>query len=227
MARRRQWRRTGPDMGWILGSAQLNLIKGSVNDQSTISTTLFDFADIDAEALTGRIEADKSDWFIKRCILHMTAAGSYDGLNQSDWFRQVAWGIGTVGVEDATQINAIDAAIFGPEWQNLMARVFRTGMIPAYMPGLIPYGVVAETGDTRIAVTSASGSEAAGWLATGPFFGPGYQNHDFQVSNAGLRNNQAVNMFASTFQMNPYFWDEGDTARIQVAYQILLQKRRV
>jgi len=230
MARRR-WasKRSSPDMGWIVGASSVGLsFPAGDPDQATAVVQLFDFADIDPEALTGRIEADKSDWFIKRVLLNLVGGCQLDGIDTGDWFRMASWGL-TVSDANLAEVNAVqDNAIFGPEWYNTQARILQTGLLPVYMPGVLPYAVVDGTSDVRVAVTSASGSEAAGWLGTAPFWGPSHQTHDISVSNAGLRNNQACCAYISTVSsgISGYGWKQGDVINVRFFYQVLMQKRR-
>jgi len=230
MARRR-WasKRSSPDMGWVVGASSVGLsFPAGDPDQDTAVVQLFDFADIDPEALTGRIEADKSDWFIKRAILNIVGGCQLDGLGSGDWFRMCSWGLTVADTLLAESMAVGQNAIFGPEWYNQQARILQTGLLPVYMPGVIPYAAREGTGDITINVTSASGSEEAGWLGTAPFWGPAHQQHDISVSNAGLRNNQACCFYVSTVStpIAGYQWQAGDVLNVRCFYQVLLQKRR-
>lgn len=229
MARRKRgFRRSAPDRGWIVGhfSANMSFPSGDP-DANTIYRTLFDFADIDPEALTGRIEQDKSDWFVKRAILNIAASARLAGLDEGDVMRTFEWGVGTIGVENAASLVANDTPVFGAEAYNLWARQFQTGVQPAYHIPVLPYAAVEGTGDIRLAVTSATGSEAAGWTIMSPVWGPSLRAYDFTVSNAGLRNNQECGIaFTQSQSVTGLSWDEGDTLDVAVWYQILVQKRR-
>lgn len=232
MKKRRFYRRANkPDMGWIVGASgptAMNYPAGDP-DSNTAVIQLFDFADIDPEALTGRIEQDKSDWFVKRVILNIKAVCTCDGLATYDNTRFIEWGVGVMGVANATEVTQQNYPVFSPETYNLWARQFQTGVMPVYMPAVIPYAVAEITNDVTIQVTSAASSTAAGWLMPAPFWGPAMQTHDFTVSNAGLRNNQGCYIVYSQVQEGPangFNWDEGDVLSVDTHYQVLLQKRR-
>lgn len=218
-------------MGWIVGASgptSMSFPSGDP-DSNTAVIQLFDFADIDPEALTGRIEQDKSDWFVKRVILTIKTICACDGLLSYDNTRFMEWGIGVMGNANATELSAQNFPVFSPETYNLWARQFQTGVMPAYMPAVIPYASAEITGDICVQVTTASSSIAAGFNMPAPFWGPSMQQHDFTVSNAGLRNNQGCYIVYSQVNEGPstaFNWDEGDVLGVNTHYQVLLQKRR-
>lgn len=232
MARRFHGNRPKPDMGWIVGHTQLNFNRDASGDQNTNVVDLFDFADIDPEATTGRIEADKSDWFIKRAILQIFAVASLDGLQQSDTMRLFAWGCSVVGNQDATVVGSSDLQVFGPEWYNVQARILQTGMLPVYHPGFLPYGQGNPSNNQGVLTVEGSeipangGSDPVGWGPLAPWWGPSHQVVDVPVSNAGLRNNQSCAFTASTVDFPGWSWVDGDNLRIKIGYQFLMQKRK-
>lgn len=237
MARRKRRffrKTTSPDMGWIVGTAgptNMNYPAGDPDANSAL-ISLFDFADIDPEALTGRIEQDKSDWFIKRVILHIKAVAVCDGLATYDNTRFFEWGCGVMGNANADEVTTANYPVWSPETYNLWARQFQTGVMPAYMPAVVPYGVGNPANELGIATTDAASTTAntpAGWLMPAPFWGPAMQTYDFTVSNAGLRNNQGFFVMYAQVQDGPsngFNWDEGDQLLVNTHYQVLLQKRR-
>lgn len=225
--------RAKPDMGWVVGHTQVNFNRdGGAGDQNTQVIELFDFADVDPEALTGRIEADKSDWFIKRMILNLYAVAQLDGLNQSDTMRLCSWGCATMGAADATDTGTGDLAVFGPEWYNRCARILQTGTLPVYHPGFLPYGVGNPSNNIGVLnvngdeIPANGGAEPVGWGPLAPYWGPSHAVIDVPVSSAGLRNNQVVAFVVSTMDFPGWSWQEGDNLRVKVGYQFLMQKRK-
>jgi len=232
MRKRRFYRKaSSPDMGWIVGASgptNMNYPSGDP-DANTAVIQLFDFADVDPEALTGRIEQDKSDWFVKRVILTIKAVAVCDGLATYDNTRFFEWGCGIMGVANATEVSQQNYPIFSPETYNLWARQFQTGVMPAYMPAVIPYAAAEVSGDVCVQVTTATSSTQAGWLMPAPFWGPAMQVFDFTVSNAGLRNNQGCYIAYSQVQEGPangLNGDECDLLSVNTLYQVLLQTSR-
>lgn len=231
MARRRRFHRSSPDRGWIVGQTGPTSITALGNDNQTNFYSLFDFADIDPEALTGRIEQDKSDWFVKRCLLNIALSCRLDGLEANDNVRWVEWAMGTIGNENATELESVAGfPVIGPEAYNLWARQFQSGVMPVYMQGLIPYASsdgAPDGGLLTIPSTDLS-QTPAGWLPSAPFWGPAMRTYDFDVSNAGLRNNQSCGIAFSLVQ-GPHpsmSWKEVDILDITLWYQFLVQKRR-
>lgn len=227
MARRRRFHRSAPDRGWVVGQSSVNMTIG-VSEMGTQVLTLFDFADIDPEALTGRIEQDKSDWFIKRVILNGFPMASLDGLADHDSARIFTWAAGTIGVENATEADSTNAPIIGAEMYNLWSRLFQTGLCPVYHASLLPYAVDTEAPDGGLlTVPSTSGATPAGWTAAFGWWGPARIKEDFTVSNAGLRNNQVCALAIHCgFGTGPFDWAEGDNLAMDFTYQVLVQKRR-
>jgi len=218
-------------MGWIVGaSGPTSLFFPSGDpDSNTAVLNLFDFADIDPEALTGRIEQDKSDWFIKRVILHIKALATCDGLSSYDNTRFFEWAVGTMGVENANSLTADNYPVWSPETYNLWARLCQTGVMPAYQPAVVPYYLEEVSNTTRIGVASGASATSLGYLMPAPFWGPAMQTFDFTVSNAGLRNNQGFYLVYSQVNEGPatqFNWDEGDLLSVNTHYQVLMQKRR-
>jgi len=227
MARRRFHRsKTSPDMGWIVDTVRYSFpavdVGGSEGAGGAIVRTLFDFADVDAEALTGRIEQDKSDWFVKRFIVDCFAAVSFENATPTDTARLWALGLGVIPDNNATDIDSNHLSVYGPEATNLYARTFRTYVRPVYAAALIPY-----TAEFAVAVPGSSGGNPESYGVTSTPWGPSMVRDDFEVSNAGLRNNQAVSLHVS-LEPGPagFTWDIGDQLYISMAYRALLQKRR-
>lgn len=224
MARRRfNKSKTAPDMGWVVGEFATTTIEavGGGNEAGVVA--LFDFADIDADALTGRIEQDKSDWFVKRVILDVYAAVSFEDTTPTDVARLWALGLGVVGNADADEIASNNYGVYSPEATNLYARTFRTYSRPVYAGGLIGY-----TGDFNIATENVTtGGPVGGYSTTAPFWGDARVHDDFEVSNAGLRNNQSVIAHVSLLNGPASFdWDVGDALYVSGQYRVLMQKRR-
>jgi len=227
MSRRRFARSASkPDMGWLVGVSRIPLsgeFPGSNVD------FLFDFVDIDPDAVAGRIEADKSDWFIKRCLMDFYATARLPGVDQDDYVRVLEVGISTVGVENATAVNANDHRVFGPEWYNLQSRIIQTFTMPAYHAGQIPQSIANPSNYTAIPIvdaTTAANSDPVGFVNMAGWYGPGYRTLDISVSNAGLRNNQGFCVTASKFDLRGNEWQTGDDVWLDIMYRVLLQKRR-
>jgi len=236
MARRRRFHRSAPDRGWIVGDNKLTASPDGGYDDQSFFFTLFDFADLDPEALTGRIEQDKSDWFVKRVILNLAVQSRCDGLDDADNRRWVEWSMGTASIENA---EAMDTpvpgfAAFGPEAYNLWARQFQSGVLPAYHPGVMYYGVGNPSNEFGIMtvngneVPGSGGADPAGSLLMAPYWGPGQKEYDFTVSNAGLRNNQVCGiLFTACRGLGPGAdWAPNDQLDLRFWYQVLVQKRR-
>jgi len=235
MARRR-FHRSAPDRGWIVGQmGPTAMVPTNGADDSTRFFTLFDFADIDPESL-GRIDADKSDWFIKRVILDIGFRARLDGLNESDVVRFVQWGMGTIGVENGTELEGANSGagfpVIGAEAYNLWSRLFQTGVMPAYHLPVIPYAIGNPSNEFGVAIVQVSendasgGGDPAGWTLTATPYGSALQHFDFTVSNAGLRNNQVCGL-AFTLTRGPLIaWEDGDACDVTVFYRVLMQKRR-
>lgn len=230
MARRR-FHRVAPDRGWVVGHGGPTTLSANGGDNTTYFFDLFDFADIDPEALTGRIEQDKSDWFVKRVILNIAWAAFIDGLGARDHTRFAEWAVGTMSTANATELQANSHELIGPEAYNLWSRLFQTGVRPVYMPGVIPYSNHNPINELAISVNpltnNAADNDEAGWLAAFPWAGESFVREDFSVSNAGLRNNQSCGL-ALTLCRGPqgFDWDESDTMSVTWWYQVLVQKRR-
>jgi len=232
MARRRKFHRTAPDRGWIVGRISLaqNFPSGDPDD-NTQTYTLFDFADIDPEALTGRIEQDKSDWFVKRCILNIASAARLDGLTEGDCARMWSWGIGTMAIENAERVDTQDPSLplIGSEVYNLWSRLFQTGCQPAYHVPVLQYAAADPSGTIGLGTVDVGPTaiDPAGYALMFGIWGPAFRTYDFTVSNAGLRNNQECTFAVS---QNPsvvgHSWDNGDVLDVDVYYQVLVQKRR-
>lgn len=216
MARRRFYKsRTQPDRGWVVGFNNINLTPAS----ASLYGVAFDFADIDPEALTGRIEADKSDWFVKRVIFECFAAVSFTGTSATDVARIWQLGLGTAPNENANRFTDADFDVLSGETYNLWSRLFRTWSRPVYAGGLIPY--------SENNILAAEPFPVNSYGVTAPFWGPSAIYEDFEVSSAGLRNNQSVFWFASRSEAPAsYDWDAGDILYLTINYRMLLQKRR-
>lgn len=234
MARRkRRFHRTAPDRGWIVGTSNATInFPDSDPDSNTAYYTLFDFADIDPEALTGRIEQDKSDWFVKRVILNLAAQAVLGGTGEGDTHRFYEWAVGTIGTANAEELNNAGGGegypIIGPEAYNLWSRQFQSGVNVCYHTSILPYASDETTGRLRLAVDSTDASLEAGWVLAAPFFGAAMKSYDFTVSNAGLRNNQECGIAITQCQgpLGATNWDGEDFLAIRWWYQILVQKRR-
>lgn len=234
MARRR-FARSKPDMGWIVGQNSYSMLNEGGNPR-TILDFIFDFSDIDPDAVAGRIEADKSDWFIKRVIIDVYAQAQLAGLAQEDAQRFLTLGLSTIPIENGNKVVDDDYTIFGPEWFNLQARILHTDSMVIYHPSQLPYAVGNPSNNYGIAtvdmgpIEADGGGTPAGWVQTAPFLGEAKQHWDLSVSNAGLRNNQGFAFSAS--MVSPSFnnwgmgWADGDRALIQLFYRVLMQKRR-
>jgi len=229
MARRkRRFHATAPDRGWIVGAFSGTQGMSDTQPVTTTFLNLFDFADIDPEALTGRIEQDKSDWFVKRVILNIWVSAVLDSLAEDGVFRLVEWACGTIGNENAIAMDNDAVPVLGPEAYNLWSRQFQSGVLPAYHPGLTPLMVSQPANTFAINADRSDTDVAAGWALNGPFWGPAMKEYDFTVSNAGLRNNQVCGIAFSMRDDFPsvYGWDPADSLQFGVTYQVLVQKRR-
>jgi len=209
-------------MGWVVGQGTFNLEANAGLDDVGV-VPLFDFADVDADALTGRIEQDKSDWFVKRFIVDIYAAVSFVNTSPTDVARLWALGVGIIGNSDADVMAIEDFGVYSAEATNLYARTFRTYSRPVYAGGLIGY-----TGDQNIATENVTtGGPTGGWSTTAPFWGPSSIRDDFEVSNAGLRNNQSCCLQVGLTPGPASFdWDDGDILYLAYFYRVLMQKRR-
>jgi len=229
MARRRRFHKTAPDRGWIVGAFSNVLNMSNTEPVTTQTYTMFDFADIDPEALTGRIEQDKSDWFVKRVILNLWLSASIDALDETGIVRTVEWAMGTIGVENANALETDANPLFGSEAYNLWSRQFQSGVMPVYHPGVTPL-VISNPSNTFAINSDRSDNPAdfAGWQVNAPFWGPAQRAMDFTVSNAGLRNNQVCALAFTLRDDIPvlYGWDPADSLRFAAYYQVLVQKRR-
>lgn len=225
MARRRRFMRskTSPDRGWVVGFNNMQFEPNDGGPALQIGT-LFDFADIDADALTGRIEQDKSDWFIKRVIFEAVAAFGTNGLTITDTARLWQLGLGTMSNDNANAASADGGYVISADNYNLWSRLFRSWSRPVYTGGLIGY-----TGDQNIATENVTtGGPTGGWSVTAPFWGHASIYEDFEVSNAGLRNNQScIWMLSGSEGPGGYDWDPDDILYVTMNYRVLLQKRRM
>lgn len=228
MARKRRFHRTAPDRGWIVGNFTGSLSMSDTQPVTTGVYNLFDFADIDPEALTGRIEQDKSDWFVKRVILNVWVSAQIDDISEAGIFRLAEWACGTIGNENALRLDTENIPLFGPEAYNLWARQFQSGVLPAYHPGITPLTVSNPSNTFAINADRNDTNQEAGWMVNSAFWGPAQKEYDFTVSNAGLRNNQTCVFALSIRDDMPviYGWDPADVLRFGVYYQVLVQKRR-
>jgi len=227
MARRFQRSKTSPEMGWIVGEFRSSVaFPDGDPDNNTATDTLFDFADIDPEALTGRIEKDKSDWFIKRVILDWTGFPGMAGTAVYDCMRNYQIMLCTIGLENDIELANGNFGVFSPESYNLASRVMRTWQCRSYIPLVNNLGI-GSGAIGSVVVPHDEVTVAGGWTMA-PNFGSAAYHADFEVSNAGLRNNQAC-VIVKNQSRGPaaaYDWKEGDTLFLNMQYRILLQKRR-
>lgn len=226
MARRFQRSKTSPEMGWIVGESRITYnFPGGDPDNATSVLTLFDFADLDPDALTGRIDKDKSDWFIKRVILDWTGFPGMSDTSVYDCFRNYQVAMCTIGNENAIDISTQNYGVFSPEVYNLASRLFRTWQCRAYIPLVTNLGIGDVIG--TVVVPHDEVTVTGGWTMA-PNFGSAAYHQDFEVSNAGLRNNQicALIVNQSRGPAAAYDWKEGDTLIFNYQYRVLLQKRR-
>lgn len=223
MARRRFMRsKTSPDRGWVVGFNNMQVEPAPGGSPGLAIATLFDFADIDADALTGRIEQDKSDWFIKRVIFEAFAAASFANVTPTDVARIYQLGLGTIPNENATAADVDGGYVISSENYNLWSRLFRTWSRPVYAGALIGY-----TGDFNVATENVTVGGPSSYGVTAPFWGPSAIYEDFEVSNAGLRNNQScVWMLTGSEGPASFDWDDNDQLYLTINYRVLLQKRR-
>lgn len=222
MARRRlHTSKHSPDRGWIVGTFTTST--GAIVPNANIngSVTLFDFADVDAEALTGRIEQDKSDWFVKRVLLDLYPACSFAETEPTDTARVYEVGIGIMGNADVEEFGEQNFRVMSPEVFNYWARTFRTYTRPVYASALMPYAEsFAVQNYPTVDVPMSYGVMSCPW-------GNANISDDFEVTNAGLRNNQSCVLLFSIGQPPAgYIWNEGDNLYVAGTYRILLQKRR-
>jgi len=181
---------------------------------------LFQFSDINAEALSGAIAADKSDWFVKRVILDIYLSLGAVGGQITDTARLTEWGVGICTDVVGTDVANANIRPISDEFFDSCARVFQTWQMPVYLGGVVPYD-----GET-IAVTNPS--TASEWGVMAPFWGPASAHLDIEVSNAGLRPDQSCELFISQVPgPGSYNWDASDSLNFNVMYKVLLQKRRV
>lgn len=223
MARRRfQRSRFSPDRGWVVGQTRQSLAQttGSGNDTAAWYE-IFDFTDIDADALTGAIQQDKSDWFVRRCILDVFTSVSFANATANDTARLYQIGMGIMPDADSVNIPNTDPQVLSPAGYNNWARLFQTWVKPVYGAAVIPQ--VAASGALATAVASPTA-----YSVTAPFWGPSGWHADFEVSNAGLRNEQSCGFHVSLTDGSSfnYDWDNGDALFININYRVLLQKRR-
>jgi len=216
MAKRKFYRsRFNPDRGWIVGFNNLQFSP----EAFTGVGTLFDFSDVDAESLTGRIEQDKSDWFIKRVVMEAYAAVSFTNATATDIARVYQLGVGVIPNANADEAQANQQRVLTGEMYNLWARLFRTWSKPVYAGGVLPYS------ENNILASEPFPVNSYG--VTAPFWGPSGWEADFDVSNAGLRNNQSVIFYASSSEgPASYDWDPGDVLYLTINWRVLVQKRR-
>lgn len=211
-------------MGWIVGSQGGTVTESSTPGNEVNITPIFDFVDVDADAITGRIEQDKSDWFVKRVIFDIYAAVSFSADPQSptDTARLWSCALGVAGNEDANAIASNNYGVYSSEATNLFARTFRTYTRPVYASALLPY-----SGSFALAVTDAPPATIGSFGVTSTPWGPAMIRDDFEVSNAGLRNNQSV-ILQVGLEPGPasFDWDIDDILYWQMTYRILMQKRR-
>jgi len=215
-------------MGWVVGRADVQLNTGGGNPSTNVDF-LFDFADIDPEATTGRIEADKSDWFIKRVLMDLYTTAQLDGFDQNDNVRVITWALSTIAVDAANNVNTNDLPVFGPEWYNLQSRIIQTGTVPAYHWGMIPLVIANPSNQFAVGVQPAGpvgDADPVGWANQTPWFGPAFRQLDIEVSNAGLRNNHGFALTCATTNLIGSAWQDGDEAYVTALYRVLLQKRR-
>jgi len=229
---RRRFARSRPDMGWIVGKGGYSFQTDDGNPV-TILDFLFDFADIDPEAVTGKIEADKSDWFIKRVILDLYAVAVLDGFDENDSKRFFSIGLSTCGIANGVTITDNDLSVFSPEWYNLQARILQTDVCVAYHTSQIPLAMANPSNNFAVATTlmnQSADADPVGWVDQAPFLGTSERHYDLQVSSAGLRNNQGMAITIATespsFNSMGMAWQPADRLTVQLFYRILMQKRR-
>lgn len=219
MARRFRRKPFSPDRGWIVDGFK----SSASNDGNAImpvAINLFQFSDINSEALSGAIAQDKSDWFLKRLIVDVTLSFGSVGGTVTDTARLVEFGVAILNDENTNEIVGNRYRPISDEYYDLCARTLQTWEMPCYLFGSIPYD-----GDV---LGVANPSTASDYSISAPFWGPARMTLDIDVSNAGLRPNQSCEMFICQVPGPGSFnWDASDTLNYNVMYKALLQKRRV
>lgn len=222
MARRKfQRSRFSPDRGWIVGQSRQSLAQaGGAGTDTAMWIEVFDFTDVDPDALVGTITQDKSDWFVRRCILDVFCSVSFANATANDTARLYQLGMGIMPDADSLNIPNQDPQVLSPIGYNNWARLFQTWVKPVYGAAVIPYTAGGDV-STEVGTPTAHS-------VTAPFWGPSGWHADFEVSNAGLRNEQSCGFHLSLTDGSSfnYDWDQGDVLFICLNYRILLQKRR-
>jgi len=229
--------RTSPDRGWWVGHEFPSVeIPSGATGGAVDLTTVLTHDDITAEEV---VSQDKSDWFVKRVIIEAYPTlyvSETDKYLESSVARLWSLAIGVMDSEEAASwvVNGSSPGdiIQSPNGFERWARLFRSYNRPVYRTGVLkiirpdapPY-----TYDHRLRVETAAASSAAqdDVRIFGEPYGPAHVQDDFEVSNAGIRDRQALYVAVGpNLGPNPYFWTGGNRLEVAVNLRILLQQRR-
>lgn len=217
--RRGRFKRSSPDMGWWT-SQEVMAFTSNGTDVALDFTTVLDFQDIDSD--DSLITQDKSDWFIKRVLLDCYPVLGRPSSPTSGPARIWEFGIGTMEVTNAAHLIANTSEVLDPLFYERWRRLFKTYTRPVYAtwaPALSTNGTLATQSDDTPTEVNVAGEP----------WGSASIHDDFSVSNAGLVDNSALYLVASTTLIPPsvsYDWAAGDTLSVSAYIRVLLQKRR-
>lgn len=215
MARKRRFKQTSPDMGWIVTRGNISGTVDVLSQELNSSDEVFNFTDIDE--LDSVMSKDKSDWFIKRVLFH-----GYPYLTRSAT-TSLPYRICSVALHTSMDplnqsMNASDVPIMSAPWYDSTMRILRTYNRPLY-----DAWQPATTEGGRL-ITIADDIEV--YDSVQSIWGPSHIQDDFTVSNAGLVNDSSMFVSLSTCNIGGPSYSSGDTIALFWTLQVLLQKRR-
>lgn len=235
--RRRVYRsRVSPDRGWWVGHEfpSVQIPTGATGGAVDL-TTVLTHDDITSEEV---VSQDKSDWFVKRVIveafptLYVPQEGAW---LESSVMRMWSMAIGVMDSEEAASwvVNGSSPGdiIQSPNGFERWARLFRQYNRPVYRTGVLktiaPSATTTYDHRLRVETAAASTPPQDDVRVFGEPYGFASVMDDFEVSNAGIRDRQALYVAVGpNLGPNPYFWQSGEVLSIVINLRILLQQRR-
>lgn len=215
--RRRFTRRVRPDMAWVVGEDDAQMVFNQTDPFLTdVSANLLAFTDITSD-FTG-VSREKADWMIKRILLDVYIVGTLDQPVTNTPFRVCEWILFTMDQNTASDISvdAGDQVIISNVYDK-SARVLQVGTTPAANSALF-----GTTGNLRQSVDDPGTNVHVG-IAHTPWGVPTRERIDIKP-NTTLREDQAL-FFALGAAFSGDFWESSDTVNALLSYRILLQAR--
>lgn len=224
MARRRGWRqsRYSPDRAWWFNTdfQSFAAANGTGGNSTNNADPIMLFEDINSD--NTNIAAEKPDWYIKRIIFEAWLLVDNVGPSQTVTpVRPVVLSLAIMGIQDSGFFTTQVFTPIDPQYHELASRVLRQETLPVYV-SWNPI-VDAAGGGSGLRTEEGVGGQVN---AAAPFFGPANVYWDFEVSNANVREQQALYLHKCIDLDFNAFWVQNETLTVCHRTRVLLQKRR-